>query len=180
MSTTKARQQWQSIAPINTNRLDIRTFRPDDAAFILSLLRQPSFLQYIGERGVSDLASAADYIEQRLHVSYQQHGFGLLAVCDRQGQCMGMCGLVRREGLPEPDLGYAFLPQFWHQGYAVEAGQAVLDDACQRLGLQSVLAVTALDNQASIAVLQRLGFVAAGEVTLAPATSPSRLFRWRA
>jgi RimJ/RimL family protein N-acetyltransferase len=66
--------------------------------------------------------------------------------------------LVKREELPDPDIGFAFLPDFWSKGFAFEAAAAVLKDARERLGLENLLAITSLDNEASIKLLQRLGF----------------------
>ena len=69
-----------------------------------------------------------------------------------------MCGLLKRDELPDPDVGFAFLPGFWNKGFAFEASIAVLNDARERLRLERILAITSLDNDASIKLLERLGF----------------------
>ncbi len=68
-----------------------------------------------------------------------------------------MCGLIKREELPDPDIGFALLPSFWNKGFAFEAAAAVLKDVRERLRLQHILAITSPDNEASIKLLQRLG-----------------------
>lgn len=90
--------------------------------------------------------------------SYDRHGFGLYLVeLKDSGTPAGICGLLKRGVLEDVDLGFAFLPEFWRQGFAFEAATAVLDDAEHR-GLMRVLAITSPDNEASIRLLGRLGF----------------------
>jgi RimJ/RimL family protein N-acetyltransferase len=71
---------------------------------------------------------------------------------------IGMCGVLKRESLPNPDLGFAFLPEYWSKGYAFESASAALDQAREVFRLPRVLAITSPDNEASIKLLQRLGF----------------------
>ena len=70
---------------------------------------------------------------------------------------IGMCGLLKRDELPDPDIGFAFLPDFWNRGFAFESAAAVLEDARERLKLERILAITNQDNEASIKLLQKLG-----------------------
>ena len=90
--------------------------------------------------------------------SYARHGFGLCAVELAGGATIGICGLLRRDELPGPDIGFAFLPQYWSQGYAYESASAVIADARVRLGLQTLLAIVSPGNAPSIRLLERLGF----------------------
>ena len=144
---------------METARLRIRDLGASDAPFIVSLLNDPAFLRFIGDRGVRTVADALEYIEKGPVTSYAQHGFGLQAVEPKDGGApMGICGLLQREELEAPDLGFAFLPDFRGQGLAREAADAVLQDATARLGLRRVLAITQVDNTASITLLERLGF----------------------
>lgn len=131
----------------------------DDAPFILTLVNEPSFLRYIGDKQVRTLADARQYILNGPLASYERHGFGLLLVELKESHtAIGMCGLLKREELPDPDIGFAFLPAFWNKGFAFEAASAVLKDGRERLGVERILAITSLDNEASIKLLQRLGF----------------------
>ena len=144
---------------IQTARLNIRNLGPSDASFIVSLLNDPSFLRYIGDRGVRTEADALDYIDKGPAASYARHGFALQAVEPRAGgDPMGICGLLQRDELDAPDLGFAFLPPFRRRGIAREAADAVLRDATTRLRLRRVLAITQADNDGSIRLLERLGF----------------------
>lgn len=142
-----------------TDRLRLRELdERRDAAFVLELLTDPSFLRHIGDRGVRDLASARDYIRNGPRASYAQHGFGLWMVEARaSGEALGLCGLLQRDSLPAPDIGYAFLPRHWSRGYAREACAAVRDHALGALKLPRLLAIVAPDNAASIRVLEHLG-----------------------
>ena len=142
-----------------TERLLLRRFNVDDDQFILTLLNEPSFLRYIGDKKVRNLEDARQYILNGPTASYERHGFGLCLVELRESHTpIGMCGLLKREELPDPDIGFAFLPKFWNKGFAFEAAAAVLHDARERLRLQRILAITSLDNEASIKLLERLGF----------------------
>jgi [ribosomal protein S5]-alanine N-acetyltransferase len=167
------------MTPIcETGRLSLRQLSHADAAFVLRLLNEPAFLRHIGDRGVRTLDDARRYLDDGPLASYRQHGFGLFLVEQRaDGVAVGMCGVLRRETLPDPDLGFAFLPEFTGRGYAVEAGGAVLAMARTRFSLPRLLAIVSPLNAASQAVLRRLGFEAAGTVRLAADADELQLYR---
>ena len=151
-----------------TERLTLRRMVEGDEAFLVDLLNQPSFLRYIGDKKVRTEADAARYVREGPQASYDRHGFGLYLVEERETQIpLGICGLVRREGLDHPDLGYAFLPGAEGKGYALEAGRGVLDHA-RALGLSRLLAVVTPDNERSRRLLEKLGFLREGTVSLVP------------
>ena len=77
---------------------------------------------------------------------------------------MGICGLVKRDALPVPDLGFAFMPAYRGQGYAHESALAVRDHATGKLGIRRLLAITSPANASSARLLEKLGFVAEGEM----------------
>lgn len=142
---------------LQTQRLALREMEPGDAAFIVEQLTEPSFLANIGDRGVHDLDSAQAYIA-RWRDNYARDGYGLWLVELREtGEVIGMCGIVRRDTLPAPDIGYALLPRHWSKGYAVEACAAVRDHAMRTLGLPRLLAIVSPGNNASVKVLDRIG-----------------------
>lgn len=143
---------------LQTTRLQLCHLTPDDAPFILTLLNEPAFLHFIGDRRVRTLADARAYIHNGPMTSYQQHGFGLYLVRRRENQTpIGMCGLLKRPSLPDVDIGYAFLQPYWGQGYATEAAQAVLAYGRFTLQLPRIVAITSAQNQGSINVLQKIG-----------------------
>src|SRR5438067_6305543 len=143
---------------LETERLVLRKLSTDDAEFILGLLNEPSFLRYIGDKGVRNLDDARHYILTGPVESYERNGFGLYLVELKEAQLpIGMCGLVKREGLTDADVGFAFLPAYWSKGYAVESASAVLAYAREVLGLKRILGITLPDNQSSINVLKKIG-----------------------
>ena len=140
-----------------TPRLRVRPFVDADAPMILELLNDPMWLRFIGDRNVRTLDDARAYIA-KLHASYERHGFGLYRV-DRKsdGVALGMSGLVKRDTLANPDLGFAFLERHRGAGYAEEAARATLEHA-RALGLAKVAAVVSPGNQRSKGLLEKLGF----------------------
>jgi RimJ/RimL family protein N-acetyltransferase len=146
-------------AVLETERLALFRLTPDDAPFIVELLNDPSFLRYIGDRGVRTPDAARRYIETGPTASYERFGFGLYRVALKAtGEPIGICGLLKRDTLPDADVGFALLPRFRGRGYAFEAASAVLASAHEAHGLDRVLAITALDNDISITLLGKLGF----------------------
>jgi len=145
---------------IETERLTIRQLTIEDAEFILRLLNEPSFHQYIGDRGVRTVDDARDYIRNGPIASYEQHGFGLCLVIEKSsGSSIGICGLLKRDNLDYPDIGFAFVPESWSKGYAFESSEAVMKRGRDTLGINRILAITQPDNDRSIRTLQRLGMV---------------------
>lgn len=149
----------------------------DDGTFFLRLLNEPSFLRFIGDRGVRTLEDAERYIAERLIESYVRNGFGLWVVERKHTPGpIGICGLVKRDALPDPDIGFAFLPEYWSNGFAYESAAGVRDYAFTTLRLPRLLAVANADNVASIALLEKLGLVFARPLDLATNAAPVRLF----
>jgi RimJ/RimL family protein N-acetyltransferase len=155
---SKGRVGQSSMHVIETERLHLRQLNAGDAPFMLELLNEPSFIRNIGDRGVRNVEDAAGYILRGPVDSYARHGFGLwLVELKESGTPAGICGLVRRDALPDPDIGYAFLPRFRSRGYAREAAAATLGYAFDALKLERVLAITNPDNSGSIKVLEKIG-----------------------
>ena len=155
------------VQVLTTERLVLRQLVPDDAPFILRLLNEPSWLKYIGDRGVRTIADAQRYIENGPVEMYARLGFGLYQVClASSDEPIGLCGLLKRETLDDVDLGFAFLPEYWGNGYAHESSAAILSYAKNRLGLARIVAITSHSNDASRRVLQNLGFLLEGAVRL--------------
>ena len=163
-------------AILTSARLTLRVMTRVDASFMRALLNDPGFLANIGDRGVRSDADAERYIVDRIRASYVREGFGFYVVAER-GDPIGICGFVRRDGLPAPDLGFAFLRSHVGRGYGFEAATAVLGYGDEVLRLDPVLAVTRPANAASIGLLLRLGFVGCDLIDLPGITGPSRLFQ---
>ena len=160
-----------------TARLRLRRLEAGDAAFILRLVNEPSWLRFIGDRGVRDLDDARKYIVDGPQRMYGTYGFGLLLVersCDAVP--LGLCGLIKRDTLPDVDIGYALLPEFWGNGYAREAAAATLRRARDTHRLERVVAITNPDNGPSGRLLASIGLRLEGLVRLAGSEQDLCLF----
>lgn len=130
----------------------------DDSLFIVQLLNSPGWLKYIGDRGVKTEEDAKLYLQNGPLLSYEKYGFGLYLVdLLEKGDPIGMCGILKRENLEHPDLGFAFLPEFMGKGYAYEAANAVIQFAGKRLKIKTLLAITLPENLNSIKLLEKVG-----------------------
>ena len=170
---------------LETERLVVRELDSAiDAEFIFELLNTPKFIHYIGDRGVRTASEAADFIENRYRQSYRDHGFGLYLVeskvdvrsidgtlatarvsASNTPTQIGICGFVRRDTLPEPDIGFAFLPEFEGKGYGFESATAMLRYGRDTLSFERVLAITSQDNDVSGKLLTKLCFSFNGNFT---------------
>jgi RimJ/RimL family protein N-acetyltransferase len=143
---------------LETERLILCHLAAGDAEFILELLNEPSFIRYIGDKGVRNLDDARRYIADGPVKSYELNGFGLnLVRLKAEGTSIGICGVLKRDTLPDPDIGFAFLPSYWNRGYAFESAAAVMTHARETLGLERILAITSPDNEASEKLLGKIG-----------------------
>ena len=162
---------------IETERLNLRRLEAGDAAFILELLNDEFFLRHIGDKGVRTIEDAVRYILTIAVESYARHGFGLwLVELKTSGTPAGICGLVKRDTLPDADIGYAFLPRFRANGYATEAAAAVLSYGLNALGLKRLLAITQPENAGSIRVLEKIGLKLDHRVRLSADAAEIMLF----
>jgi RimJ/RimL family protein N-acetyltransferase len=147
------------IALLETQRLRLRKFDLTDTAFILELLNSPGWLQFIGDRNVHSKEEAEKYLLNGPLKSYEENGFGLSMVIRKEDDLpIGMCGLLKRETLPHPDIGFAFLPDHSGKGYAIEITQALINHARAKWKIAKILAITLPTNQRSIHLLEKLGF----------------------
>jgi ribosomal-protein-alanine N-acetyltransferase len=161
---------------LRTERLELRELVPEDDEFILRLLNEDGFLRFIGDKGVRTLADARDYLSKGPIDSYRRYGFGLYLTSLRGGAPIGICGLVKRDSLPDVDVGFAFLEQYWSKGYAAESAAAVLAWGREHLRLSRIIAITAPDNAGSIAVLRKIGLRFERTVKLTGDSQELRLF----
>jgi RimJ/RimL family protein N-acetyltransferase len=161
---------------IQTERLVLRQLDLNDAEFILELLNEAAFLRFIGDKGVRTLSDARAYILKGPMDSYERHGFGLYAACLLDGTPTGICGLVKRDGLADVDVGFALLSRHRSKGYAVESASAVLAHARRVLQLQRIVAITSPENLVSIAVLEKIGLKFERTMRLAEHSPELKLF----
>jgi RimJ/RimL family protein N-acetyltransferase len=165
------------MAALSTQRLRLRHLDAGDAPFMLDLLNDPSFIANIGDRGVRAVEDAARYIQDRMIPSYARYGYGLYLVeLTATGAAIGICGLVRRDYLDDPDIGFAFLPQFLGQGFALEAAAAVSVHAFEALRLPRLLAIVSPSNVRSIHLLEKIGLRFERMITPPGETGEVRLY----
>lgn len=170
-----------TLRVLETARLALRHLEPSDAAFILRLVNEPSWLQFIGDKGVRTLDDARAYIANGPAAMIARHGFGLyLTSTKADGVPIGLCGLIKRDTLDDVDVGFAFVPESWGKGYAREAAAATLEHAQRDFGCRRVVAITSQDNERSMHLLECLGFRFERLVKLAPDAPELRLFAWEA
>lgn len=144
---------------LETERLRSRALALTDTSFVLELLNSPGWLQFIGDKNVRTEKQAESYLENGPFKSYRENNFGLLLVEKKDDRKpIGMCGLLKRETLEYPDLGFAFLPEFHGKGYAFEIATATMAHAKETLNISKISAITLADNNSSIRLLEKLGF----------------------
>ena len=148
-----------------TGRLELVELSAYNAGFIVELLNSPGWLKYIGDKNVRTTDDAIAYLVDGPLKSYRENNFGPLLVKLRESNtAIGICGLLRRDYLEYPDIGFALLPEFEGMGYACEAAQAVLAGASAKR-VATVGAILSRDNVRSMRLLERLGFMTMGTVS---------------
>ena len=150
-----------------TERLLLRPTGVQDADFIRKLLNTPKWLEYIGDRQVTDETKAIGYIRSKMLPQLERLGYGNYTVIRKDdGALIGSCGLYDREGLEGIDIGFAFLPEYEGQGYAFEASLRLLEAAKDNFKLERVVAITSPANRASQRLLEKLGMRQQGCIQL--------------
>jgi len=148
------------MSVLTTERLELRRLTLDDAPFILRLVNEPSWLEFIGDKGVGTLEDARGYLAKGPLDMYARLGYGLYLTELRDGAIpIGICGLIKRDSLPDVDVGFAFVPEHWGNGYGYEAASSVLAYGERELAIKRIVAITSPGNRRSIRMLERLGMV---------------------
>lgn len=162
---------------LETERLILRTLAIEDNAFILELLNDPSWLRFIGDRGVRTLDDASNYILNGPQAMYKRRGFSLyLTELKSDGTPIGLCGLIKRDTLEDVDIGFAFLPKYRDQGYAYESASAVVAYGKKTFGLMRIVAITTPDNVRSGELLEKCGLKFEKMITLSDDNEELKLF----
>lgn len=158
------------IAPprLHTRRLELTWLTIDDAPLMLAVWNDAAFLRFVGDRGVRTLEQARDALRNGPLALYAKFGYGPFRVTLRaDGIAIGVCGLYRREGIEDPDIGFAFLPEYCGKGYGYEASAAVVDYARDELELERIVAIVSPENVASIGLIGKLGLQYERDVRIA-------------
>jgi len=137
---------------INTERLLLRRFTPDDEQAYAEIMTNPNVYRYLGTgQGIpkEQIRRMIDSLD-----ATWGHGLGVYAVVEQaSGKLLGHCGV---RGLPcgRKEILYAYGEDAWGKGYATEAARAVLQAHSQR----PLIAVSYPENPASVSVIKKLGF----------------------
>ena len=142
---------------LQTERLMLRQFEQTDAKFIVELVNTPGWIEFIGDRNIKTEEAAVAYLQNGPMKSYKENGFGLWMVETKEETSIGMCGILKRDSLEFPDIGFAFLPGFMGRGYAFEIANATIHYAKDKLNLKTILAITVPTNKKSITLLEKIG-----------------------
>ena len=144
---------------IATERLVLRRFVEDDLDAFFLLTSHPEIIRYAQAQPMPSREAALEYMRAAPFHDYAVHGYGRFAcVWKPSGAVIGFSGIKYVPEIGETELGYRFLPQFWGQGLATEAGRASIDFARDDVGLRRLVAMVHPDNLASARVVTRLGF----------------------
>lgn len=144
---------------LESDRLILRELEEEDAPFIHQLMNDPAWLRYIGDKGIRTVEDARKYITTGAREMYSRHGFGLwLVELKTSAVPIGICGLIKRDALEDIDLGFAFLPEYRRQGYALEAAAATIAYGREKFALRRLVAIMSLENHPSGQLLEKLGF----------------------
>jgi RimJ/RimL family protein N-acetyltransferase len=142
---------------IETERLVIRAWRPEERAAFARLAQDPQVVRYISDGVPWDDARIDELLErQARHVAV--HGYCLGALCLREAEpVVGLCGMQPLGRTPEVEVGWWLAPEHQGRGYAVEAARAVVRFAFERAGRTRVLAIAHPENRRSIRIMEKLG-----------------------
>ncbi|MYM30397.1 GNAT family N-acetyltransferase [Duganella sp. CY15W] len=163
---------------LETQRLLLRTITPEDAEFYFILVNDPTWLQYIGDKGIRSIEGARTAILEGPCVMQERLGHSLY-IMERKsdGKPLGMCGLIKRDSLPDVDIGYAIRPEHFGQGYTYEAAAAVVAYARDTLRMKRLMGITNPDNTVSINLLAKLGLTFVEHKTLPPDNRPTNIYQ---
>lgn len=144
---------------IRTERLILRAPRMDDAEPLMAVFGDPRAMRYISHGTTRSIDEVRASLEKKVRC-LADHGVTLFTLIERDsGDIIGDCGIIPIDWTePEFELAYRLRPSAWGRGYATEAGIAAMDHAWRETGLDTVYAVTDLDNFASQRVLTKIGF----------------------
>ena len=143
---------------LKTDRLLIREITVEDVSRLYELYADESITRYM-ESLFPTRQQEEEYTRDYIKNIYHFYGYGMwLITLKESGEVIGRAGLEYKEGLEGLEIGFMLGKEYQHKGYAFEACKAILDYAREELEQNNVYAVVHEENQASIALCQKLGF----------------------
>ncbi len=165
---------------LETERLLLRPISIADNDYVLAQLNDPGWLKNIGDRKVKTLEAATAYIENKILAALEKDPrcafFVAIRKEDPKQIIIGQCGVFKRDGLEDPDLGFAFLEAYCGLGYGYESSSAVLEYALETMNLNKIVAITSDENIASQKLLNKLGLQYTKDITLPKIEGNNRYF----
>ena len=143
---------------LTTPRLRIDLLTDSDAPFLFALMNSRPWLTFIGDRGIRCEQDALRFLQSGYLTSYEDRGFGYYRVSLLDGVSIGLCGFLQKAYLENIDFGFAMLPEYQRNGFALESSLAVLDYGKRVVKINKLDAVTMTSNFAAQALLKKLGF----------------------
>jgi len=162
---------------LKTSRLYLSKINKKDAPFLYQLMNDPDWILNIGDRQINNLEDAENFIANRFIKSYKENGFGfyILRLIENDSP-VGICGLIKRDGLDHVDIGYALMPEFRGNGYAFEAAKVVSAYGLNHFKLDKIVAIVNSGNKKSEQILEKLGLQFEKMITLPNETKKIQLF----
>ena len=155
-----------NIPTIETLRLRLRPWTPDDAETWFNILQEDGILRYFPNPHPPARAKADAYIAHHL-THWQERGYGHWAVVTRDDdRVVGWNGLEYLPDLDETEVAYLLSKRVWGRGYATEATRLTVQFGFETIGLQKIIGLVHPDNIASISVLEKCGLAFADHVRL--------------
>lgn len=164
---------------LDTPRLALSELSEQDAPLVLAVLNDADFLRNVGDRGVHTIDDARRYVVDGPIAMYRQYNFGLYKVELKDGTAIGLCGLIRRDGLDDVDIGFTLLPDYRNRGYALEAAQAVMEYGRDVIGLERIVAIALPDNKPSVRLLEKIGLHPEKTIRLSEDSEELLLMAWQ-
>ncbi|MDR2207241.1 MAG: GNAT family N-acetyltransferase [Flavobacteriaceae bacterium] len=141
-----------------TERLILKPTGLDDVKLIVQLLNSETFLKYVGDRNVRTLEDAENYIKRRCLPQIEKLGYGNFTIIRKfDNKKLGTCGIFVRNEMENPDIGFAFLPEFEGKGYAFEAANFIKNLGFSDFGMKKIGGITVEYNHRSRKLLEKLG-----------------------
>ena len=171
-------RQHQSVTDLLTERLRLRTWRPEDADALANLFAEPKVWWFPLKRGFTREESEA-FLQRRL-AEWETQGWGLWAV-EHDGALIGYTGFASPTFLPEvmpsPEIGWRLHPDYWKRGLATEAAKATLRHGFTALSFTEVVSIYEPENVASGRVMERIGMVRDRDTSHPELGLPLRVYR---
>jgi len=142
------------IENFHTERLSLIPLNVDDATFIYHLVNTKGWIQFIGDRNILNVDLSKIYIQQLLdnvNINYW------VVYLKKEKIPIGVVTIIKKDYLPFHDIGFAFLEKYQGKGYGFEAAERIISYAMKELKMENIAAVTHLENNQSVRLLEKLG-----------------------